>query len=140
MTDADAVTPSSNTSERTIVPWTVIFFHVFSKELLTSHCKNTKSESLDPSIDFCMISHCLSKICIKIGPFHLFQHYFTTFTFILFARLTCYPQPISCRNVYFQEKLYQMENSLIEVVCISKKRKQHKTSRGNPHHGTSVFC
>ena len=28
------------------------FLGVFSTELLTSHCKNTESESLDPSIDF----------------------------------------------------------------------------------------
>ena len=28
-----------------------------------------------------MIPHCLSQICIKKGPFHLFQHNFTTFTF-----------------------------------------------------------
>ena len=30
----------------------VFFFGVFSTELMTSHCKNTESESLDPSIDF----------------------------------------------------------------------------------------
>ena len=29
-----------------------LVFSVFSKELLTSHCENTESESLDPSIDF----------------------------------------------------------------------------------------
>ena len=28
-----------------------------------------------------MISHCLSLICTKIGPFHLFQHHLTTFKF-----------------------------------------------------------
>ena len=57
-------------------------FHVLSKEPLTPHCTNTESESLDSSIDFClhdftlifvyMISHYLSKICIKIGQFHFF--------------------------------------------------------------------
>ena len=31
---------------------------------------------------FCMISHCLSLICIKIGQFHFFQHRLTTFTFM----------------------------------------------------------
>ena len=34
------------------------------------------------SVFFCMISHCLSLICIKIGTFHFFQHRLTTFTFI----------------------------------------------------------
>ena len=31
---------------------------------------------------FSMISHCLSKICIKIDQFHFFQHQLTTFTFM----------------------------------------------------------
>ena len=31
---------------------------------------------------FSMISHCLSKICIKIDQFHFFKHHLTTFTFM----------------------------------------------------------
>ena len=35
-----------------LVSLVLVFFGVFSTELLTSHCKNTESESLNPSIDF----------------------------------------------------------------------------------------
>ena len=56
----------------------VFSFYLFTTELLTSPCKNTKSESFGPSIIFCIISRCLSWISIKIGPFSFSQHHLTT--------------------------------------------------------------
>ena len=54
-----------------------LVFHVFSKELLTSHCKNTESESLDPSIDFFAWFHI---VCHRYG---LKKVHFTCFNTIL---------------------------------------------------------
>ena len=91
-----------------------LVFHVFRKELPTSNCKNTESESLDPSIDFCcMISHCLSKICIKIGQFHFFQHHLSTFTFM--------PSPHSCDGFNWEaviSAIYRQYISNISAIYI----------------------
>ena len=59
-----------------------LVFHVFSKELLTSHWNTLNM------IFFGIISHSLSyiKICIKIDPFHCLRHHSTTF-FLFFGEL-----------------------------------------------------
>ena len=54
----------------------------FGKNLLTSHCKNTESESVDSTIDFLYDFTLFAIDMHQIGPFHFFQHHLTTFTFI----------------------------------------------------------
>ena len=57
-----------------LVSLVLVFFGVFSTELLTSHCKNTKSESLDSSIDFFALFHIVChRYASKKVPFNSFN-------------------------------------------------------------------
>ena len=95
-----------------------MFFYVFSTELLMSHCKNTESESLDPSIDFFAWSY------IVRHRYASKKVHFTCFSTILALSLSspCRTQLLPSSD--FLAYVYS-GNLMSQSICISGDRCQN---------------